>query len=90
VKSGLEWLNDIVVPGLRKGAGDCEWKIEVHGNEADIPSETEDDDENGLPESPGPAVYIITKGPRRRKEEEEESKREDDLLPTIPLSFFSY
>jgi hypothetical protein len=88
VESGLKWLDDIVVPGLRKGSGDCEWKIEVHGNEADAPSETEDD-EDGMPVSPGPAVYIITKGPRRQKEEEE-SKREDDLLPTIPLRFFSY
>ncbi len=98
VQSGLEWLDDIVVPGLRKGARHCEWDIEVHGNEADVPSEPEDDTDGiSTPESPGPAVYVIHKGshhvlkvadpPQRNND----SKEEDDMpLPTIPLKFFSY
>jgi Methyltransferase domain len=93
-QTGLQWLNDIVIPGLRLGAPHFEWSLEVHGNEADIPSEEEDNDEDGkldsnqeYPESPGPAVYIIRKGSVWFKGE---ATPNDQDFPTIPLRFFSY
>jgi ubiquinone/menaquinone biosynthesis C-methylase UbiE len=95
-QTGLQWLNDIVVPGLRLGGPPYfEWSLEVHGNEADIPSEDDEDDtEEGkinskqeYPESPGPAVYIMRKGNLFVKGE---TPPNDEQLPTIPLRFFSY
>ncbi|KAG7350634.1 methyltransferase domain containing protein [Nitzschia inconspicua] len=88
---GLEWLNDIVVPGLLMGAPQFEWNVEVHGSEADIPSDNEQDDEDNtaeLPESPGPAVYIIRKGGMWTTKESVDVDNEE--LPTVPLRFFSY
>ncbi|KAG7360276.1 methyltransferase domain containing protein [Nitzschia inconspicua] len=89
---GLEWLDDIVVPGLRMGAPKFEWSVEVHGSEADVlPSDDEQDDEDNtdeLPESPGPAVYIIRKGGMWTTKESVDVDNEE--LPTVPLRFFSY
>ena len=84
VESGLQWLDDVVVPGLRKG-GDFQWNLEVHGNTADIPSESENDD-SSTPENPGPAVYIINKGGLIK----ESTKSKNGVAPTMPLKFFSY
>jgi SAM-dependent methyltransferase len=93
-QTGLDWLNDIVVPGLRMGASVFCWSIEVHGNEADIPSEDEADDGEGsdnsdIPESPGPAVYIIRKGKLVSNDASTKAMTEKDP-PTVPLRFFSY
>jgi hypothetical protein len=82
-ESGINWLNNVVVKGLRKGCSKCEWEVEVHGKE-------EDNDDEGAEENksdgPGPAVYIIHKKPPKKgaKENEEEDS------PTIPLRFLSY
>jgi hypothetical protein len=79
---GMEWLDDIVVPGLRKGSPKCDWEIEVHGNE-----EEPVDEESGetASEGPGPAVYIIHKKPPQPNG----SFTEDDP-PAISLKFLSY
>ena len=90
-EEGLEWLERIVVPGLRSGAGQFHWQIEVHGGE---PSEktTSDEDETIL----GPAVYFIQKGDRFSTHSHSHSQNEIDCdssieeQPTIPLRFFSY
>lgn len=50
-QKGLDWLDNIVVPGLRKGAERSLWNIEVHGNEIE-----------GSEADLGPAVYIMHKG----------------------------
>lgn len=91
-QAGRDWLNDIVVPGLRRGAR-YEWSVEVHGNEADIPSDVCDDnsndgDENHL-EPTGPAVYIIQKG-NLLPQLPVDLSEQDQPMPTIPLRFFSY
>jgi SAM-dependent methyltransferase len=93
-QTGLDWLNDIVVPGLRMGASVFYWSIEVHGNEAEIPSEDEADggegsDNSDIPESPGPAVYIIRKGKLVSNDATTKAMTEKDP-PTVPLRFFSY
>lgn len=87
VQAGLEWLNDVIVPGLRKGAGQFEWQVEVHGSEATTPTENEEDTGDDEPESPGPAVYIIRKGPLIDDAGGMEHKNEQ---PPIPLRFFTY
>ena len=84
----MQWLDDVVVPGLRKGGKRFDWNVEVHGNSADIPSENEDDDGDSPPESPGPAVYIIQKVARRN--DGVAGKVDDEKPRTIPLRFFSY
>jgi hypothetical protein len=90
VKSGLQWLDDVVVPGLRKGADQCEWQVEVHGSEADLPSDTEEADGSMTPESPGPAVYVIHKGPRHTADDPPPKDSEEEEPSTIPLRFFTY
>jgi hypothetical protein len=90
VESGLEWLNSVVVPGLR-ASGKFEWLIEVHGSDIEIPSDVdgdEDADEKKPIESPGPAVYFIEKVGLLDKAKASDSG--DQELPTIPLKFFSY
>eukprot|EP00934_Nitzschia_sp_Nitz4_P001903 Nitzschia sp. Nitz4//scaffold170_size48074//30367//31646//NITZ4_007108-RA/size48074-augustus-gene-0.34-mRNA-1//-1//CDS//3329538649//1903//frame0 len=80
---GLEWLDTLVVPGLRKGAGEYNWMVEVHGNDAASASAANNSDD-AAPDL-GPAVYVIHKLPAS-----EEEKSKDDYLPTIPIRFFSY
>lgn len=71
----MKWLDEVLIPGLRQGGGDCEWELEVHGNGDDRsvgqrknPS-AKNDGEDGSSvssqeeESPGPAVYIAHKRP---------------------------
>lgn len=83
VESGMEWLNNIIVPGLR-AAGKYEWLIEVHGSDVEIPTDDEDDEKEI--ESPGPAVYFIEKVGVLAQQETEAS----DEQPIIPLKFFNY
>jgi len=77
---GEEWLEEVVLTGLRRGAESVGWTIEVHGSE---PACDNDGEEEGPPEATGPAVYLIFK--RKLEEAEEQSD-----TPTIPLRFFSY
>lgn len=79
-ENGMDWLNNIVVPGLRKGAGRHNWIVEVHGGDAPEAPEGEDEIE-----SPGPAVYFIHKG------DLEKDSTSDNWEPSsISLRFFSY
>jgi SAM-dependent methyltransferase len=78
--SGLEWLDNVVVVGLRAGGGIARWEIEVHGNDGDSESSS----------SPGPAVYIIRKKPPIDLESDEQKDDDDSAPATIPLRFFSY
>jgi ubiquinone/menaquinone biosynthesis C-methylase UbiE len=87
VQTGLQWLSDVIMPGLQTGAGGFEWSIEVHGNEADIPSEHEDGDDDSYPESPGPAVYIIWKCDPFL---EDLNARYAKDPPTIRMKYFTY
>ena len=82
VDSGIQWLNDVIVPGLREGGKNCDFQVEVHGNEVSTPS----DDEEESPESPGPCVYMIEKIPLS-KEKKETIQSEPS---TIPLKFVTY
>jgi hypothetical protein len=75
-QNGVDWLNNIVVPGLRKGAGRHQWSVEVHGE--DIAEDQEEDETEG----PGPAVYIIHKG--------DLEKSDNPDPPSISLRFLSY
>lgn len=44
-EKGIDWLNSIVVKGLRNGGGNfSEWEIEVHGNDGDEGEEEEFED----------------------------------------------
>eukprot|EP00536_Pseudo-nitzschia_multiseries_P011704 jgi/Psemu1/260060/estExt_Genewise1Plus.C_4120007 len=88
VESGVRWLNDVVVPGLR-AAGDFEWLVEVHGSDVEIPSDDEDGTgEEECIESPGPAVYFIEKV--GTIEQVQNSDGSEQSPPTIPLKIFSY
>lgn len=82
-ENGINWLNEIVVPGLRVGAGKCQWSVEVHGG--DVPDIDCDDDEASA--NAGPAVYIIHKG---EVVDSDNPTIDDDSPPTVPLRFFSY
>lgn len=82
-ENGMDWLNNIVVPGLRKGAGRNHWSVEVHGG--DIPEDQQDEENES--EGPGPAVYIIHKGEIITKEPQ---SSENPDPPSISLRFLSY
>lgn len=79
---GLEWLEGVIVNGLRAGGGTFLWEIEVHGNDGDVEVSP------STPECyPGPAVYIIGKKPEPAPNLDEH----DDHPPQrFPLRFFSY
>jgi SAM-dependent methyltransferase len=82
-KNGIEWLHEVILPGLRTGGRDATWEIEVHGNDGS------NDIDNGKfdpPSSPGPCVYIIHKMDGQADDEGVDTKE----TPTIPLSFFTY
>jgi SAM-dependent methyltransferase len=78
---GLEWLEGVIVKGLRAGGGTFLWEIEVHGNDG------ENEESPNTPVcNPGPAVYIIGKKPKP-----EPNLDDDDHPPErFPLRFFSY
>ena len=82
VDSGIQWLNDVIVPGLREGGKNCDFQVEVHGNEVSTPS----DDEEDSPESPGPCVYMIEKIPLSK----DKKKTIQSEPSTIPLKFVTY
>ncbi len=82
-ENGIDWLNNIVVPGLRNGAGLQKWSVEVHGG--DIP-ESQDDDDEDKSIVLGPAVYIIHKEGIVKRD----SMTDDTDPPTISLRFYSY
>jgi SAM-dependent methyltransferase len=86
--SGIEWLDQIVLPGLREGDQNARWDIEVHGNDGSGELEEGNDGEDASPTAwgPGPGVYIIRKTVRLR----EGDARSNDEMQTIPLRFFSY
>ena len=95
VNSGLQWLDNIVVPGLRKGCGKTKWEIEVHGNAPDQSLPTEDTEAEEEEEvSPGPAVYVIQKGENVPTSSLSSSKtttsESDSVFPGVRLRFFSY
>jgi len=82
---GLEWLEEVVVKGLRASGNNATWEVEIHGNDGD-----DDEEPSQTPlNSPGPAVYIINKRP---PPEANENQQEGDVSApsTIPLRFFSY
>jgi hypothetical protein len=79
-KEGLDWLEEIVVKGLRAcGGKEVSWEIEVHGSS----SEDEAAFEDPVNANPGPAVYIIHKKPLMEFSNEGEES-------TVPLKFFGY
>ena len=83
-ENGMQWLDDVVIPGLREGGGgDCGWDIEVHGSDEEEP--TDDENEETTSEGPGPAVYIIHK-----KQTRSEEKLDKDNPLSITLRFLSY
>jgi hypothetical protein len=88
IQSGLEWLDSIVVAGLRKGGKNNSWEIEVHGNAADTPPLEDGNEEEQ--NSPGPAVYVICKGDTMPNQTKSSKPLSGKDLPTIPLRFFSY
>eukprot|EP00980_Cylindrotheca_fusiformis_P028117 scaffold22581_cov123-Cylindrotheca_fusiformis.AAC.14 len=88
VKSGLEWLDMIVIPGLRKGAADSSWVIEVHGSAPDNSSLDGGNAEES--NSPGPAVYVIYKGKTDPNDVSSTTNLAEDGFQEIPLRFFSY
>lgn len=87
---GVDWLNDIVVPGLRKGCSSTKWSVEVHGGE--IPEITEGENEEDWSANPGPAVYIIEKGeivlPKTTTTKDSADKEAEP--PSVSLRFLSY
>lgn len=98
---GMEWLQDIVIPGLLQAAAEDEggegvdWNIEVHGSAGeDNDEEGADDDDNGTTEtddvggSPGPAVYILHKLPLSKHNNDD--PKETPKEPSVTLNFFSY
>jgi hypothetical protein len=82
-EKGISWLNEIVVPGLRSGAGKSHWSVEIHGG--DVPDIDGEDDEASV--DPGPAVYIIHKG---EVDIDQPTTDEKSVPSTVPLRFFSY
>ena len=88
---GQEWLEQVVLVGLRKGGADADWAIEVHGSD-NIPPPDGDDDDNDDDsdggETTGPAVYLIFKRKRENDNNGDNSSSSDP--PNIPLHFFNY
>lgn len=78
-EDGIDWLNNIVVPGLRNGECQHEWSVEIHCGDMPENLEGEDDESASL----GPAVYIIHKGKLVNATDSADP-------PTISLRFYSY
>lgn len=45
VSSGIKWLDEVVLPGLRSGGPDAKLEIEVHGNDGNNDEDGSDDEE---------------------------------------------
>ena len=95
---GMSWVNEVVVKGLKDGdSTGCDWRIEVHGNDAD--NEDEDDvevevegggilKEQDVTEAHyGPAVYIIRKMPGSSSAS---NANKEEELSRVDLKFFGY
>ena len=61
---GLDWIENVVAEGLRRGTSGSDWRVEVHSKELEEKDEPPhkgvdllSDEEDSL----GPAVYIIQK-----------------------------
>jgi len=52
-KQGRDWINEVIVPGLRIGGGDAMWEIEVHAfvDECQQRHFDDDEEENSFPKS---------------------------------------
>lgn len=81
---GEEWLQDVVITGLRQGGSDASWNIEVHGNTHGGSNTENDDDSGDPPEAAGPAVYLMFKGERSAE------TKDSSEQPAITLQFFYY
>ena len=79
-KNGIEWLHEVVLPGLRAGDQDWRWEIEVHGNDG---LDDFEDQNHAMPISPGPCVYVIHKL-------DVPTEDKDGTTASIPLRFFTY
>jgi hypothetical protein len=87
-EDGMQWLNSIIVPGLRVGSVSSKWRIEVHGGEISDSSDGENEEgDDALSEHPGPAVYIIQKS---ENVEGLSSSTDVTDLPSVSLQFYSY
>lgn len=84
--NGVEWLDAVVVPGLRAGGGKATWEVEVHGSDGHLDNVPDTDSSSSSPPSgsPGPCVYIILKKPPV------DGHYDPENPPTIPLCFHSY
>lgn len=82
-KNGIEWLHEVILPGLRSGGRNATWEIEVHGSDG---TDDVDTGKVAAPISPGPCVYIIHKMVAQAEDESAGTKE----TPNIPLSFFTY
>ena len=90
---GLSWVNEVLTTGLKDGDGECSWRIEVHGNDAEedgdegegvkVKEITEDEEES---KQYGPAVYIIRKGDMKDNGE----KSSEDDSQRVDVKFFGY
>lgn len=99
---GMDWLHEVLVPGLSAGCSTCKWKIEVHSND-DVSSEKDDEDENDeetktrektskLQEASkfGPAVYIIQKRNSLEPQNGNVSHDKDSFHSLVDVQFFGY
>ena len=90
---GLSWVNEVLITGLKDGDGECSWRIEVHGNDAQerddegegmkVKETTEDEEES---KNYGPAVYIIRKVDMKGNGE----KSSEDDFQRADVKFFGY
>jgi SAM-dependent methyltransferase len=85
VQNGKEWLNQVVLAGLRAKSKNFRWEIEVHGNDGlDALLEAEEDGEALMDDNPGPCVYIIYKTGRCQEDPQ------DADPPSVPVRFYTY
>lgn len=62
-KNGIDWLNAVVVPGLRDGGGrSSTWEIEIHGSDGTVQNDDEEaDDEQIDPEDADESARVAGK-----------------------------
>lgn len=72
-ESGVEWLNTVVVVGLRAGGGKySKWEIEVHGSDINESNECNRDETNHVSDG-----QVSESGVVDQEEEEHESNGEE-------------
>ena len=104
-ENGRQWLDELVIPGLRAGHSKASWEIEVHGEEdsgllkgADDDDDDDDDegekgggnDENGNKEESDGNTSTDSPGPAVYIIRKLPPKPEGNEDSTIPLRLFSY